>query len=437
MKTLLSTIVAASIASVSFAQSAQVPAPPQSQPIVITNATVHPLPGETLEGLGYVIFENGKVTQVGSGDAPEVDGARVIDATDLHIYPPLISTDTTLGLTETGAVQVTQDSREIGEFTPEVRAVVAVNPDTDLIPVTRANGILLGLTFPQGGLISGRCSVIRFDGWTWEDMAVKPEAGMVINWPRTEPITARWMRTSPAEQMKRIRENLEEIDQFFDDAKTYIAAKDNDDSFDTDLRYEAMREVLAGETPVFIRANSAGQIESAVAWAVGRGLDPVIVGGSEADEAIPLLKKHDVPVIIGSTHRLPDERHDDYDAPFTMPNKLYEADVRFSIATAGEAAHERNLPYMAATAAAYGLPQHEALRSVTLGAAEILGIGEEYGSIESGKGATFIITTGDPLEVTTDILMAFIDGREIDLGSRHKRLNEKYKEKYRQLGLID
>ncbi|MGI9014135.1 MAG: amidohydrolase family protein [Phycisphaerales bacterium] len=434
--TIITMIISMCPASLAWSQSAQIPAPPQSQPIILHNGTIHTVGGGEIEK-GFIRFEEGVIVEIGSVDDLDADGlgdrVQVFDASGLHVYPGLISSETTLGLTETGSVDVTQDSREIGDFTPEVRAVVAVNPDTDLIPVTRANGILIGLTFPEGGIVAGRCSAIRFDGWTWEDMTIDATVGMVINWPRTEPVNARWMRTSAAEQMKRIEENLSAIDDFFDHAENYTEAKAAEETFDTDLRYEAMRPVLEGEMPVFVRANSAGQIESAVSWAVERGLKVVIVGGSEANEAIPILRKHDVPVIIGGIHRLPSRRHDAYDAPFTLPNELYEAGVRFSIATAGEAPHERNLPYMAATAAAYGLPRHEALKSVTLSAADILGISDRYGSLDIGKSATLIVTTGDPLEVTTDTVMAFIDGRRIDLGSRHKRLYQKYMEKYRQL----
>ena len=423
------------------AQSAQIPAPPQDKPIVIKNATIHTVTNGTIEAPSYLVFENGRITNVGRGEAPRIDGADVIDASDLHVFPGLISSETTLGLTEIGSVDVTQDSRELGDFTPEVRAAVAVNPDTDLIPVTRANGILLGLTFPSGGIISGRCSAIRFDGWTWEDMAIDDTAGLVLNWPRTEPVFSRWggrgRSMSAGDMAERAKEAINSINEFFDAAERYLAARESDDTVPIDSRYEAMRGYVTGEEPIYVRADSAGQIESAVAWANRRGLRIVIVGGREADEAAPVLAKHQVPVIIGGTHRTPSRRHDNYDTPFTLPKKLHEGGVLFSIGTGGQAAHERNLNHQAATAAAYGLPREEAFKSVTINAAKILGIDEEYGSLESDKSATMIISTGDPLEITSDVLVAFIDGRRIDLGSRHKRLYEKYQEKYRQLGLIE
>ncbi|NNM27212.1 MAG: amidohydrolase family protein [Phycisphaerales bacterium] len=422
------------IGHVAAAQSRQVPAPAQSQPVVVHSAHIHTVGAGTFEP-GYVAFAGGLITHVGRGAAPEIADARVIDGSGLHVYPGLIGSDTRLGLVETGAVDVTHDHTEHGDLKPEVRSIVAVNPDSDLIPVTRANGILSAMVFPSGGLVSGRPALIRLDGWTWEQMAIDGNAGLLINWPRVTPVTSRWMNRSAFKQEKEIRENLAEIDRVFDDALAYVEGRANDPTVRTDLRYEAMRPVLDGDRPVFVRAASAAQIESAVAWAVRRGFSIVIVGGAQSSRVLPLLKKHDVPVIVGGLHRMPAARHIRYDEPFTLPAELYEAGVRFAIASGSGPAHERNLNHNAATAAAYGLPKDIALRAVTLAPAEIFGQADRLGSIEVGKAATLIVTTGDPLEIVTDTLLAFIDGRAIDLGSRHKTLYAKYREKYRQLGV--
>ena len=419
------------------AQSRQVPAPPQGRPVVIAGAAVHTVSGPTFEE-GYVIFEGGVITAVGAGAAPHRDDAEIVTATGLHVYPGLIATDTNLGLIETGSIPVTQDYSEPGDITPEVRAAVAINPDTDLIPVTRSNGILTALLLPRGGLVGGRGTVIRLDGWTWEQMAIEPDAGLVINWPQTEPDLreTRWRPTKPEkDQRKEIEKRLEQIERLFDDAAAYFKAADADPAQDRDLRLEAMRDVVAGKRPVFVRASSQGQIESAVSWALRRGVKIVIVGGAEADRDATLLRENDVPVIITGLHHLPSRPDDPYDEPMTLPARLYEAGVRFAIASGAGAAHERNLNHNAGTAVAYGLPADAALRSVTASAAEIIGLGHSHGTIEPGKAATLIITTGDPLQITTDVLVAFIDGRRIDLGNRHKALYEKYLQKYRQMGL--
>ena len=420
-----------------FAQSRQIPAATQDKPIIIHSATIHTVSGETIEDDGYVLFENGIILHVGKGKLPTVPGAVLVDANGLHVYPGLIATDTYLGLTETSSIGVTNDHTELGQVKSEVRAAVAVNPDSALIPVARANGILTAMVFPRGGLVSGRGSVMRLDGWTWEDMTIDPEAGLLINWPRTEPARrSRISTTSESDQLKQIEKNLKLIEDLFDDALAYARSRDADVTLAKDLRYEAMRYVLKRRKPVFVRASSVGQIESAVAWAVRSNLKIVIVGGRDADKTIPLLTKHNIPVIITGLHHLPSNRHDDYDRPFALPAKLHAAGILFAIASGTSPAHERNLNHNAATSVVYGLPRAEALRSITLNAAKIIGLGSTHGSIEVNKYATLIITDGDPLEITTDTLVAFIDGKRIDLGSRHKTLNEKYREKYRQLGII-
>jgi imidazolonepropionase-like amidohydrolase len=434
-------VACATVAIVSastFAQSRQIPAPPQDRPVLIEHATIHTVSGETIEN-GFILFNSGKITRVGPGELPGIGGELPvrIDAAGLHVYPGLITVPSSLGLVETASTPVTVDTTETGRVTPEVRAAVAVNPDTELIPVARANGILTACIFPRGGAIAGRASVIRLDGWTWETMAIDPEAGLVVNWPRTEIVTEPWYEKTEEQQRKEMAEDQEALKRVFEDAAAYIKAKDADATTPTDLRFEAMRDVLAGRKPVFISAASQGQIESAIAWAVRNKLKPIIVGGDQADRCVDLLKKHDVPVIVDGLHRLPQRRHSDVDQPFALPAKLHAAGVRFAIGSGSEPAHERNLNHNAATAAAYGLPKDEALKAVTLYPAQILELGDQLGTLEVGRAATLIITTGDPLEITTDTLAAFIDGRQIDLGNRQKFLNDKYREKFRQLGLLE
>ena len=420
------------------AQSRQIPAPPQNRDIIIYAATVHPVTAAPIEN-GYIVFSKGQITAIGQGTPPAKTlppDIVQLNAEGLHIYPGLIASNSTLGLTEVGDIDQTNDQSETGRVKPEVRAASAINPDSDLIPVTRCNGILTAMVFPRGGLVAGRASAIRLDGWTWEDMTIDAQAGLVVNWPRTEPIIAWWMDRSEEQQRKEIKDDLDAVEKVFDDASAYIKAKDNDPSLATDMRFEAMRPMLAGEKPVFVSASLRGQIESAIAWAQRRHLKIVIVGGDQADQVADLLKKHDIPVILGGLHRLPTRRQDAYDGPYTLPARLYEAGVRFCLSTGGGAAHERNLNHMAATAAAFGLPRDEALKAVTIDAADILGLDKTLGSLEVGKSATMIVTNGDPLELTTATLVAFIDGRRIDLGNRQKSLYDKYQEKYKQLGLI-
>lgn len=428
------------LAGVALAQGASaqdlIPkAPPQTAPVAIVGASIHTVSNGTVER-GYVLFEGGLIVEVGDGERAFTATTRVIDAEGLHVYPGLIGAVTQTGLTEFGAVAATRDTRETGSITPEVCAMVAVNPDSTIIPVTRANGILTVGVFPDGGAIAGRAGVMRLDGWTWQDMAVREDAGLVVNWPFMRTVRAPWMNLSERDQQGRVREQVETISAAFDAAAAYARAREGDPALPVDVRWEAMRSVLPGEgqRPVFINAQDYDQITAAVTWAVDRGLKPVIIGGRDAPLCADLLVTHDVPVIVQGTHNMPKRDDSPYDDAFTLPARLEAAGIRWCLASGEETPHERSLPYHAATAVAFGLSREAAIRSITLSAADILGVGDSLGSIDPGKSATLIVTNGDPLEITTETLHAFIDGREINLASKHKALDAKYREKYRQLG---
>ena len=413
---------------------------PQEQPVAITNATVHPVSGAPIQG-GYVLFDKGLIAEVGpmAGGKTFTSGTRVIDAKGMHVYPGMIAAVSQTGLAEIESVRATRDENEVGEATPEVYAAVAVNPDSTLIPVTRLNGVLAAGVFPTGGLLPGRASVMRFEGWTTEDMTVKQDAGLIMSWPQMRTVTAWWMDKSEDEQRKDINKNIARLREIIATAKSYLALKGGPDgaSLPTDLRWEAMRNSFGSggkpaALPVFIEAQEYDQITTSVAYAVEQGMRPVIVGGRDAPLCAELLKKHDVPVIVLGTHQMPRRDDSAYDEPFTLPARLAAAGVRFCLASGEETPHERNLPYEAARAVAYGLDHDAAYKSITLWAAQILGVGDKLGSIEAGKEATLIVTDGDPMEVATNTRMAFIQGKAINLVSKQSVLAEKYREKYAQ-----
>lgn len=410
-------------------------APPQEMPVAITNATIHTMAGETIEN-GYIQFENGKIVDVGEGERMFTAIHRVIDAEGRHVYPGLIAPVTQLGLTEIAALRQTSDMNEVGSATPEVLACVAVNPDSTLLPVTRANGILTFASFPTGGSIPGRVSVMSVDGWTWQDMAIEQDAGLAISWPSMRPSNDWWADEPNQRQMERIRERLDEIDTLFQQAISY-----RDSELPRDVRLESMLGVLPGaegeepENPVFISANDIDQINAAVTWAIDLGLRPVIVGGEDAPLAAELLKMHDVPVIVGGTQRFPKRADAPHDGAYTLPIELEELGIRWCMASSDDTAHERNLPYNAAKSVAFGLDHQAGLEALTIDTARILEIDDRLGSLEPGKFATLIVTDGSPLEMTTNPVMAFVEGREIQLRSKQSDLAEKYREKYRQLGI--
>ena len=336
----------------------------------------------------------------------------------------------TLGLIEVQQVRATDDRTEVGQFHPEVEAWVAVNPDSDLLAVARANGILGALVFPQGGRVSGTASMIRLNGWDTHDLVLRKDSGVIVRWPATEPTVQWWTRSTPDDQEKRISRDLREVREFFTRAKAYVAARDAGSTQVDDLRFERLRPVLTGAAPIYLEASSAGQVASAVTWAVAEGFKPVIVGGSGALDQADLLRAHDVPVIIVGVHRLPQWAHEAWDAPFTLPARLAEAGIRFSIATGDEPSNDRNLPHHAATAVAHGLPHDRAVAAITRDAAMIAGVGDQLGSIVPGMRASMILCSGDPLDVRTPVEAAWIDGRQLDLSNHQTRMLEKYRRKY-------
>jgi imidazolonepropionase-like amidohydrolase len=287
---------------------------------------------------------------------------------------------------------------------------------------------------------------MQLDGWTWEDMCLKGSIGLHISWPRMQPIEAWWLEESAGQQSENRERALKTIRQALADARAYQKAKEacangKGPEPARDARWEAMIPVLEGKAPVMIDADDLQQIQAALAFAEAEGLRPILVGGYDSLECAALVKKHDVPVILGGVHRLPERRDEDYDSAFTLPERLRAAGIRFCIAgelggsSGTQPSNLRNLPYHAATAAAYGLPAEEALKAITLYPAQILGVADRIGSLEAGKDATLIVTDGDPLEISTHVTAAYIQGRAVSLNDRHKRLWEKYKEKYRRMGI--
>ncbi len=434
--TLLAALALAAATLAAPAQDLTIKAPPQTAPIAIVNAAIHPVSREPIER-GWILFDRGRITSLGAGEAPDFpQGTQVIDAKgERRVYPGLISPYTQLGLTEIQAVPQSIDTTEADRIAPEVVAATAVNPDSTLIPVTRSNGILTAVVFPTGGLVSGQPSVIRLDGWTNSDLAIRRTIGMSLNWPNMRTFTAWWMNESEEDQQRNIKRDIDAIDRIIETAKAYAAAKDADAAAPADLRWEAMRPLFAKgkeQARLFIRANTVDQIIAVAAFANKHALRVVLVGGREAPLCAAIIKQAGIPVILLGTHNLPRRDDEAYDEPFTLPLRLHQAGIPFTISHNDDTAHERNLPYHAAMAVAYGLPRDIALRSITLDAAAIAGVDDEVGSLEPGKAATLIVTNGDPLEVVTKLDAAFIDGRRIDLSNKQTKLAEKYRERYRQ-----
>jgi imidazolonepropionase-like amidohydrolase len=414
------------------------PAARQQKPIILSGGKVVTVSGATLEKAD-VLFVDGRITQVAAKITPPA-GAEIIDITGRSVYPGLIAAQTQLGLMEIKGARQTNDVAEIGPINPNARAQTALNPESEHLPVTRANGILTALSLPadrvgtgsRPNLIAGTSTLIRLDGWTWEDLTIRSAVAMHVYWPAMRSGTG---SKAGAAQAKGGDTQTRMLDDAFVAARAYAKAKaSGQGAVETDVRWEAMLPVLRGEQRVFVHADELKQIRAALAFARKHQLAITMVGGLDAWRVAEELKAADVPVIIGGTERLPGRRDDDYEAAYANPARLHAAGVRFCIAgRANDLGHERNLGVHAARAAAHGLPKDVALRSVTLSAAELLGVGAELGSIEPGKRATLIVTDGDPLEIPTQVKLAFIDGAKIDLSSKHTQLYEKYNERLRRL----
>lgn len=407
----------------------QIPGAPQSRPILIRGAWVHTVDGADIDG-GSVLFEQGQITAVGKS-VPQPKGTLVIEAAGKHLYPGLIEPVTDLGLREISAVDATDDRIEFGRENPNARAWVAFNPDSELIPVARAGGVLVAMAAPQGGWLRGQSAVIQLDGWTVAEMTLLAPSGLFVDWGAVHP------RDDDDAKRRQDREKrLAEFDDLLDQTRRYGQSRQaRPDQTPSNLRLESLLPIVEGRLPLIVEADRQSVIESAVAYAVAQGLKLVIYGGYDADRCAAILKQYDIPVIIASTYRLPLRRDDPYDAPYTLPDRLRRAGVRYAIGGSGAgspggAAAARNLPYHAAVATAYGLPEQDALRAITLSTAEILGVDNRIGSITVGKDATLLITDGNILETETHVTDAYIQGRKVDLGSRHKMLYEKYLKKY-------
>lgn len=424
--------VSAALASSGFA-SDQIPAPPQSQPIALTGGDVYPVDGAMIEN-GTILFDEGEIVAVGTGIDIPADALR-INVSGKRVYPGLFAVNTRLGLTEIEAVDMTLDYSEGGSINSNVRPQAAFNPDSELIPVARANGITLAHVAPRGGRIPGGSAVMMLDGWTWEDMTLKAPAGMMLNFP------GMGVDRGNEGDSRRNRDNqLNELSELLAKTRAYQKARAANDEQgggyqETDVRLEALVPVVNGDLPLIVSANGVEEIQGAISFADDEDVKIVITGGRNAWRIAERLIERDIPVIVEETHSLSMRSWEPYDTPFTLPLKLHEAGIRFCIGFGPWSSdmNARNLPYHAATAAAYGLPKDEALKAVTLYPAEILGVGDRVGSLAAGKDATLIVTDGDPLEVTTQVERMFIQGRDVDLSSRHTQLYEKYKTKYEQL----
>ena len=415
-----------------FGQSVIMNNPGKKPAFAIRNATIYPVTSAPIAN-GTIVFDKGVITAVGANVTIPA-GATVIDGTGLSVYPGLIDSGAQVGLTEISSVAGSVDTAELGDINPNARAEVAINPHSNVIPVTRVNGVTAAVVEPEGGVISGSSALVQLAGWTPAEMTLKAPLAMHIHFPR--------LRTggfddqpqdeeAEKEAKKNYTKSIDKLKDTFRDAQAYAkaaAARKGDTAvkrFDRDLVLEALVPVVEGREPVVMHANLERDIRAALKFADEFKLKVILADAEDVARVIPDLKSRSIPVILGPILALPTHEDDPYDLLFTNAKALHDAGVPFAIQSS-DAHNARNLPYHAAACAAFGLPKDVALKSITIYPAQIFGVADRVGSLEVGKLANVILTDGDPLEIVTHVKRLFIGGEDIPLDSYHTLLYEKF-----------
>ncbi len=410
-----------------------------SKRYILTGGTAHIGNGEVIEN-STIIIENGKIVAIGSSDLVIVNKKRGItyNLMGKHIYPSFILPNTTLGLVEIDAVRATRDERETGNLNPNVRTQIAYNTESIVASTVRANGILLAQITPRGGLISGTSSIMKLDGWNWEDATYLKDDGIHLYWPELHDyhyhghshiFTASDI-TEEKEEKSKVLEAISSLNHLFQKVQQYSKLKQKE----TDLRLKSLQGLFTGQQTLYIHVNGANGIKESILFSKKYNIKKiVIVGASESWRITDFILKNDIPIILGRVHSLPNHAEDDIDQAYKTPKILKESGILFCLNYAGDMPRmgSRNLPFLAGTTVAYGLTKEEALQLITLNPAKILGIDDRTGSLETGKEANLFISSGDALDmISHNIEMLFLMGKEVPLENHQTRLYQKYLEKF-------
>ncbi len=408
-------------------------APAQKKTIMLVGGTIHTGTGDVIEN-GTIVFTNGKITSVGKSADYKTDrtGNEIIDVSGKQVYPGLIFPNTSLGLIEIGSgVEVASDNREIGDLNPNVRAIVAYNTDSHVIPVVRSNGILLAQIIPAGTLLPGTSSVVQLDAWNWEDAAYKIDNGIQLGWPRKSSSGGRrggGFPQSAESGANTYDKNVEALEKIFTDAVAYAAV---DKPEDANLRLESLRGLFDGTKTLFISSPEPKGIIAAISFGKRYGVRKmVLVGADESTWAVrDFLKENNIPVLLADPLSVPKYDYSDTRLPFKLAAMFKKEGILAGL-TYSKLAYG-NLPFAAGQTVSYGLTKEEALQTVTLNNAKILGIDDKTGSLEVGKDANIVVSTGDILDMSTNnIEYAFITGRNINLDNKHKQLYRRFQAKF-------
>lgn len=415
---------------------AQVPEPvnDQTKPVLIYNAFIHIGNGNTIQN-GFVSFDNGKITDVSSGDLDlESDDYKnyiKINANGSHLYPGLILPNSKVGLEDISAVRATVDHTEVGELNSNIRSLIAYNTDSELISTFRYNGILLSQVVPDGSFITGNSSIMMMEGWNWEDAAYKIDDGMHVKWPRKTYPPSRWSGQTSFRENPNYKTSVDMINKFLIDSRSYFNLN-GDENKKVNLKLEAMVDVFNGKKKIYLHVGSRQQIIESVQMFQKHGInDLVLVGANDALHALDFILENDLPVLLNNLHRVPSRNHEGVDLPYKLPYLLQKEGVLVGLTASGSLHSQRNLPFLAGTAAGYGLGKEEALKLITSNNAKILGIDSITGTIMTGKDANILISKGDILDMKSSVIeYAFITGRMLKLDGKQQILYDRFKRKY-------
>lgn len=421
MKYILKLSLALAICALVLPLQAQVVGKAEKGTFALTNATIETVTKGTVQGT--VLIQDGKITAVGPNVTVPA-GAKTIDCTGKFIYPGMIDGGTNLGLSEVGSVSLTNDFDEIGNFTPQMQALTAVNPNATAIPVTRVEGVTTVLSVPRGGLFPGTAALINLVGYTPDQMYAGFK-GVVLNFPSVR--RRRFGDNRSDEELKKEEEKqLKELNDLWDQAVLYNNILKSGAKPDYNPEMEAFAPVVSGEATLLIEVNRYTEIESALKWIKEKKVKkPVLTGVFEGWRVADQIAKAGVPVITGPVIAIPSRETDRYDKAYANPGLMQKAGVKVAIRS-NDTENVRNLPFNAGFAVAYGMDKAAALKAVTITPAEIFGVADKLGSIEVGKSATLFVSTGDPFETKTKIEHLFIDGWDVPIDSRHIQLYHEF-----------
>ncbi|MFO0322254.1 MAG: amidohydrolase family protein [Bacteroidota bacterium] len=401
--------------------------------ILLKNGFAHLGNGKVFEN-SYVAFKDGKIELVADARLTKIDLSKydtIIDVFGKHIYPGLIAPNCIIGLQEAESIRATSDYAEVGDFNPHIRSLIAFNTESKILETVKTNGVLYVQSTPRNGVLSGTSSVFATEGWNWEDAVIKKDDGVHLNFPKSIIKNGWWAEPLPSDINTNYIDEIKTLKTFFENALAYYKA---DVHIEDNLRYEAMKEIFSGNKILYIHTDYVKDIIAAINFRNQFQLKKVvIVGGKDSYKVTGLLRQNNIAVMINRLHDLPDLPEAETDLIYKLPYLLQKDSVLFCLQNQGdmEAMNARNLPFLAGTAAAYGLKKEEALQSITLNAAKILGIDHLVGSIEVGKIASIIISEGDILDMKTNrVILAYINGKQIKTKNFQNDLYKKYADKF-------